>query len=157
MVAFLWRAAGVTLCTERRNRGCETDVPRLPHSGEVRYAAHRGVLPRSIAKCDADALRNTPQIPRRCPLPSLSNRTTTEIPICQRHQALSATIRAPSLSDADRLDCVRMLTCNLDGFDPHFEARTRSAAGFFSVGVGAHRCVLFDRSVHDTESRRERP
>lgn len=40
----------------------------------------------------------------------------------KRHQALCAAIRCENMSEADRADIVRFLTCNIDGFDPLFEA-----------------------------------
>ncbi len=79
-------------------------------------------------------------------------RAITEIPICQRHQALSIAIRASSFSDADRLDCVRMLTCNLDGFDPHFAVRdARAALLDFLVAPCGRLCFFVHWDACDTE------
>jgi len=39
----------------------------------------------------------------------------------KRHQALCAAIRTPKFSPEDRALCVRMLTCNLQGYNPHFQ------------------------------------
>ncbi len=40
----------------------------------------------------------------------------------QRHKAVCATIRSQKLSDSGRVDIIRLLTCNIPHFDPHFEA-----------------------------------
>ena len=37
-----------------------------------------------------------------------------------RHEALCAAIRSDRMSEEDRKEIVRLLTCNIDGFDPHF-------------------------------------
>jgi len=39
-----------------------------------------------------------------------------------RHEALCSAVRSDRMSEADRSDIVRLLTCNIEGFDPHFEA-----------------------------------
>lgn len=39
-----------------------------------------------------------------------------------RHEALCSAVRNDTMSGADRSDIVRLLACNIDGFDPHFEA-----------------------------------
>lgn len=59
----------------------------------------------------------------------------------QRHRALCAAIRNQTMSPAHRSDIVRLLTCNIEGFDPTFEAGV-ARKNIIQIAFDENRCDL---------------
>ncbi len=67
----------------------------------------------------------------------------------QRHHALCAAIRNQTMSKEDCADIVRLLTCNIEGFDPMFVAG-RANKNIIQIAFEENRCDLLPLLLRET-------